>query len=89
MPGNYKVNRNRILKRQERFCNMCGCYVDPNSNSTSMDKLTIDHIIPISKGGSKGAMSNLQVVCFCCNQTKGNRIYETDSEYNSLFYIKS
>lgn len=37
--------------------------------------LTIDHIYPKSKGGSN-EMSNLQPMCFICNNKKGNTIHE-------------
>ncbi len=35
--------------------------------------LTIDHILPLSKGGKNG-LYNLQVCCNFCNHSKGNRI---------------
>lgn len=39
----------------------------------SREKLCIDHIIPLSRGGSNTAR-NLQLLCERCNLSKGNRI---------------
>lgn len=45
-----------------KICNMC----------KSTDDLTLDHIKPLSKGGTND-ISNLQVLCRRCNAKKGNR----------------
>jgi 5-methylcytosine-specific restriction endonuclease McrA len=34
--------------------------------------LTVDHVVPLSRGGSNGA-ENLQPLCFTCNDRKGTR----------------
>lgn len=54
----------KIFKRDGHKCLICG----------SCDELTIDHIIPISKGGSNRD-NNLMTLCKVCNQKKGDEIY--------------
>lgn len=38
----------------------------------SDDQLTLDHVIPLSKGGMH-CISNFQILCHLCNARKGNR----------------
>ena len=40
-------------------------------------KLTVDHIVPVSKGGTND-ISNLQLLCETCNHIKDNRIIYLD-----------
>lgn len=56
----------KIMKRDKFKCVKCGKGV----NDT--DCLQVDHIIPVTKGGSNEE-SNLQTLCWECNIGKGNK----------------
>ena len=43
-------------------------------------RFTIDHIIPLSRGG-KHAKENVQLVCGSCNSSKGNKTHEEYVRY--------
>jgi 5-methylcytosine-specific restriction endonuclease McrA len=58
--------RAKLLARANHACQHCGAKNVP---------LTIDHIVPRSKGGSH-VQTNLQVLCEPCNQAKANTIPE-------------
>jgi CRISPR/Cas system Type II protein with McrA/HNH and RuvC-like nuclease domain len=60
-----KLNRKRIYKRDNFECVYCG----------SKKNLTIDHVIPRSKGGAN-TWDNLVTCCSSCNLRKGNKSVE-------------
>jgi len=62
---NLKINRHRIFKRDNYKCAYC----------ESSKHLTIDHILPKSRGG-KNTWLNLATCCSSCNRTKDNRTPE-------------
>jgi 5-methylcytosine-specific restriction endonuclease McrA len=66
-------NRSNVLWRDENQCQYCG-------NHFSADKLTLDHVIPKSRGGDN-SWTNLVAACKKCNQKKGNK---TPSESGML-----
>ena len=55
--------RLRILIRDGYCCQYCG----------SEDATTVDHVLPISKGGTDDP-DNLVAACTRCNYSKGNRM---------------
>lgn len=73
--------RKRILDKYDNKC----CYCDADN------RLEIDHIIPISKGGKEDER-NMQVLCRSCNSSKGNRINILEwfkyDEIEDCIYIK-
>lgn len=69
------LHREKIKKKLGMKCVYCGC--------TNELIMTIDHIIPVCRGG-KNIDSNKQVCCRICNALKGPL---TDEEYRP--YLKS
>jgi hypothetical protein len=63
--SNIKVNRNKIFKRDNYKCVYC----------ESRKDLTLDHVIPKSRGGGNN-WDNLVTSCSKCNIKKANRTPE-------------
>ena len=61
-------NRANILWRDKNQCQYCG-------NHFNADKLTLDHVLPKSRGG-KNTWTNMVAACKKCNQRKGNKTPE-------------
>lgn len=57
-----KPHRATIFARDGHKCTICG----------SVDRLVLDHITPIARGGSDSP-ENLQTLCWSCNSRKGAR----------------
>lgn len=57
--------KERVFNRDNYKCKFCGC--------SNKKLLQIDHIIPITRGGTDN-FSNLQTLCKNCNLNKSNRI---------------
>ena len=69
----YEKNRKRIFATQT-VCALCGKPVDFSLKSPHPLSATIDHIIPLDKGGHPSDIDNLQLAHRCCNRAKSNKI---------------
>ena len=68
------VNRREVLRRDKHTCQYCG----------STKFLTLDHVIPVSKGGQH-TWDNIVTACEKCNNSKGNR---TPQQANMMLSTK-
>ena len=59
-----KITRKAVLARDSWTCQYCG---------TSKPGLTVDHVIPRSRGG-ESVWENIVASCASCNRRKGNRL---------------
>ena len=59
------LTRQNIMRRDRGRCQYCG----------SKESLTIDHVLPKSRGG-RDVWDNLTTACVPCNNRKGNRTPE-------------
>jgi hypothetical protein len=77
-----------LLKRHGKKCHYCGietCLsseIPKKAKSTAerrmmhameARRITIDHVIPISKGGKEFDVDNMVIACLKCNRQKGAR----------------
>ena len=58
----YKAQRLKVLQLSGWVCHYCG-----------QDADTVDHIIPIVKGGDPMSTDNMVAACKRCNSSKGSR----------------
>jgi 5-methylcytosine-specific restriction endonuclease McrA len=60
--GNITGKELKIIKHRDKSCVYCG----------SKEKLSYDHIIPLTRGG-KSSFNNYVLACLNCNSSKGNK----------------
>ena len=69
----FESNKKKILASQN-VCGICGKPVDKSFKFPHPLSPSIDHIIPVDKGGHPSDISNLQLAHRCCNRQKSDRI---------------
>jgi hypothetical protein len=84
------LSKRKVFERDQNRCGYCGTHLTGSMK-------TIDHVIPISRGGPKHDYGNVVACCFPCNSQKGNRTPEemgwtlahklTNPEANLLYHV--
>jgi len=69
----YERNRKKILQSQDTCC-ICGRPVDKTLKAPEPYSATVDHIVPINKGGHPCDIQNLQLAHWICNRLKSDRV---------------
>ena len=59
------VSRDEIAERDNHLCHICGLFC-------SVHDLTLDHVVPLSKGGAH-TKENIRIAHRECNSRKGNK----------------
>lgn len=72
----FDKNKKKIFATQN-VCAICGKVVDYDIKYPHPLAPTIDHIVPINKGGHPSDMSNLQLAHFCCNRAKSDKLEQS------------
>ncbi len=77
----HAARRTAVYIRDQATCQCCG--YRPR-RAVQAELMEIDHIVPCSRGGTS-AMENLQVLCWRCNNRKGDM---TMDEFEGVFWGK-
>lgn len=77
----FEKNKRKIFMTQE-ICGICGKPVDKSLKYPNVMCATVDHIIPIAKGGHPSDINNLQLAHFYCNRQKSDKIIATNKADN-------
>lgn len=77
--GAYEKNK-RIIFKTQNTCGICGKPVDFNLKYPDPLSATVDHIVPVAKGGHPSELANLQLAHFTCNRQKSDKLFNTPKE---------
>lgn len=61
------------MKAQRQPCWLCGHDIPPGLDARHPDSFTLDHLVPLSKGGSLLDPANARAAHRRCNSARGNR----------------
>ncbi len=66
----------KAIFASQSVCGICGRPVDFDKKFPNPWSATIDHIIPVTKGGAPASMENMQLAHLQCNRIKSSKLIE-------------
>jgi 5-methylcytosine-specific restriction endonuclease McrA len=75
LPSRKKVTHELVIESYGSNCHICELPIDMTLPRTSKQGLTIDHVIPLSRGGAD-EIENLRPAHWICNNRKSDRLME-------------
>ena len=79
----------KIVFATETVCYLCGKPVDFSLQPPHPLSATVDHVIPIDKGGSPDDIDNLHLAHRVCNRAKGVRLLKEKERKSGSEYISN
>jgi 5-methylcytosine-specific restriction endonuclease McrA len=70
-----RLAADEVVRTYGANCHICELPIDPSLPRTSKQGLTVDHLIPLSKGGSD-TIENLRPAHWSCNRKKSDKLPE-------------
>lgn len=74
----------KIIYASQSCCGICGRPVDFDKKFPDPWSATLDHIIPIQKGGDPASLDNLQLAHLQCNRIKSTKLFEPQIKEKSV-----
>ena len=68
----WRKARARAIRNSNGSCAICHNPIDHDLTWPEPGSASVDHIVPVSRGGALTAAGNLRVVHLICNQQRGN-----------------
>ena len=74
----------KIIFSSQTICGICGRPVDFDKKFPDPWSATVDHIIPVAKGGDPASLENLQLAHLQCNRIKSSKLVQPQLQEKTI-----
>lgn len=68
-----QINHTEVFEEHGWICHLCGSEIDQRAGKDDWMRVTLDHIIPLSRGGTH-TRDNVAPAHWRCNMEKGDKL---------------